>query len=924
VRRLRRVFQLPSTRARRAREVDDELAFHLETRVERLVAAGMRPEDARRAALQQFGDVEIVRRSCAMLDEELARRARRANLASDMAQDLAFAARTFRRNAGFTALVVGALGVGIGANTAMFTLVDAVLLQALPVAHPEQLVAIGDPTRVATFTTGGPRSDVLSEPIYRDVRDGNHVFSGVLASGKTGRLDAMIGTASGEPEHPSGRFVSANYFTVLGVKAAVGRVFEPDEDAVAATSPVITISYGYWTRRFHNDRSVIGSPILLDGVKMTVVGVADRSFTGEIVGQAPDMWIPLGMRDVLQASQPGQARAIGERATTWLLLIGRLRQGAAFSQASQEVRALIERSITTHTTASGAAAFRSGGPKYFVTPGAKGFSRVRMAFAAPLMTLLAGVALLMCIICGNIATLLLARAAVRGREMAVRLALGAGRARLLRQLFTESALLAALGVTAGLALAAAGSRGLLTLAASSTPVSLDLRMDGRVLAFAIASSVVCVALFGLAPALRASRADLAAEIRVGAGSIARNSMGRSGRLPIGALLIAGQVALSIVLLVGAGILTRSLTALEHTDLGADRDHLVVADVDFASRGYEGERLAALVHSIRDRLAALPDAAAVAYSANGIFAGGDSQTTIEVPGFEAHSLADTSVSLDLASPGYAHAIGGRILAGRDLEGSDEGRPPRIALVNETLAKLYFPRGDAVGKYLYFGPTMPVRIVGVMKDVRDHQLTGELPKRVYFPYVHTDHGGAELDQPDRLRFEVRTKGDPAAAVQAIRRAILSVDPSLPIDGLQPLSKLVWQSVTVDRLLMQLASGFGLFALGLATIGLYGVLSYSIARRTTELGLRVALGARREDIVRMVLGDAMRVVAAGVICGIPLAVALMRLVRAQLHGVDWADPASIALSIGVLTAGAMAAVVGPALRASRMPPIIALRAD
>jgi predicted permease len=924
VRPLRRVFRLPTTRARRRREIDDELAFHLETRVERLVAEGMSPEDARRAALEQFGDVDAVRRSCATLDEGLARKTSRANLLSDFAQDLAFATRTFRRNAGFTALVVGALGVGIGANTAIFTLIDAVLLQTLPVAHPEQLIAIGDPTRVATFTTGGPRSDVVSEPIYRDVRDGNHVFSGVLASGKTGRLDAMIGSASGEPEHPSGRFVSANYFTVLGVKAASGRTFEPDEDAVAGSSPVITISYGYWTRRFHNDQSVIGSAILLDGVKMTIVGVADRSFAGEIVGQSPDIWIPLGMRDVLQASRPGQPRAIGERGTTWLLLMGRLRQGATFSQASQEVPALIERSIVSHTPASGAAAFRAAKPKYFVTDGSKGFSRVRTAFAAPLVMLLAGVALLMCIICSNVATLLLARAAARGREMAVRLALGAGRARLLRQLFTESALLAALGVTVGLALAVVGSRGLLTLAAASAPVALDLRMDGRVLAFAIATSVVCVALFGLAPALRASGADLAAGLRAGAGSIARNTMGRSSRLPMGALLIAGQVALSIVLLVGAAILTRSLMALEHTDLGADRDHLVVADVDFASRGYEGDRLAELVHSIRDRLAALPDVVAVAYSTNGIFTGSDSQTMIEVPGFEARSLADTSVSYDLASPGYAHAIGGRILAGRDLEASDEGRPPRIALVNETLAKLYFPRGDAIGKYLYFGPTIPVRIVGVMNDVRDHQLTGELPKRVYFPYIHTDHGGAELDQPDRLRFEVRTKSDPAGAVQAIRRAILSVDPALPIDGLQPLSRLVWQSVTVDRLLMQLASGFGLFALALATIGLYGVLSYSIARRTTELGLRVALGARRKDIVGMVLGDALRVFAAGALCGIPLALSLMRLVRAQLHDVGAADPASIVVSIALLAAGAMVAVVGPAVRASRVPAIVALRSD
>jgi predicted permease len=914
---MRRVFRLPFKHDHISREVDEELAFHLEMRIQRLMAAGMPRDAAHAEALRQFGEIDPVRESMVTLDEQRERAMRRVNMMSELQQDIVYALRTLKRNIGFTAVVVTALAIGIGANTAIFTLIDAVLVRTLPVSHPEQLVSIGNPARVSSLSQGSPRTDLMAVPVYHDLRANNPVFTDVLASGRASRLDVRIADKAGEFEHPRGRFVSSNYFSVLGVKPYLGRSLEASMDDVPGSSPVVVISHGYWTRRFHNDRSVLGSTILMDGLKMTIIGIMPPDFTGEIVGQSNDVWIPLSMHDALKPNQ----KMLDDLSSSWLLLLGRLKPGATLAQATKLIPAVIEQSIISRATPDVVRSFRASDKKYYVQSGAKGFSRVRTTFEAPLYTLMIGVALLLCIICANVAILLLARSISRGREMAVRLALGADRRRLVRQLLTESVVLALLSATVGLLVAWWGSRGLVALAGGG---ALNLSMDLPVLGFTLGVSVFAVALFGLAPAMRASRVDLASTMRANAHAVAGSALGGRGqRAPLGKILIAGQVALSVVLLMGATMLVRSLRNVQAIDVGLDRDHLVIVDVDINSRGYKTNELYAFVRSVADRLSALPGIVAVTYSENGIFSGTDSGTSVEIPGFVAKTSDDTSIAYDQVGSGYAKAIGARLIAGRDLEKIDEDRLPRTALVNQSLAKFYFPGKSAVGQYLHFNDSVAVEIVGVVADTRDHDLLGTPDRRAYFPYVHA-RDTATLGVPGSLRFAVRTSGDPTAMVQTIRKTVAAADPQLPIDGVDPLVSLMRDTIGEQRLVAQLATAFGVLALLLAAIGLYGVMTYAITRRTGEIGLRVALGAQRSNVVTMVLGDALRLVAVGVVIGLPLALASTRLLRTQLHDVAATDPLSIAVAIGVLATSAVVAVLLPALRASKVSPIVALRAE
>jgi predicted permease len=915
---MRRVFRIPFFGTRHLRrEVDDELSFHLAMRAEQLVASGMPRAAAEREALRQFGDVAGVRENCVIMDESRERAMQRANVIEELRQDVVFALRSLRRNASFGVVVVGALALGIGANTAIFTLIDATLVRTLPVRQPHALVAVGNTARVNSSSEGAPRTDLLSYPLYRDVRDRNHVFSDVLASGRSGRIDARIGAASAELEHPNGRFVSANYFAVLGVRAARGRVFDGTEDQTRGASPVVVISHGYWTRRFRNDPSAIGSTLVVDGTRLMIIGVTPPSFTGEIVGVATDVWLPLGMRDAIIPA----VLELDNRNRNWLLLLGRLKLGATLAQAKRDIPAVMERSIVDNSPA-GAKAFLASSPKYYIESGAKGFSRIRETFEAPLLTLMIGVALLLCIICANVANLLLARSIARGREMAVRLALGANRSRLVRQLLVEGAVLAVLGAAAGLLFAWWGSRALLAMYGSGSTVSLDLGLDLPVLGFTLAVSFAAVVLFGLAPALRGARVDLASTIRAGAPSIARGALGGRGqRAPLGKLLIAGQVALSIILLIGAAMLVRSLRNLTTVDVGLDRDHLLIADVDVASRGYQWERLSILARAIHDRVATIPGVAAVGYSENGLFSGTESSTAIEVPSFVVRTSDDSTILYDQVSAGYMRAIRGRIIGGREFTPADETTLPRIAIVNETFANFYFPGESAVGKYFHIADSITVRIVGITGDVRDHDLTSQQRRRAYFPYVHHD---PQQGTPVALRFEVRTPGDPATLVNDVRHAISAIDPNLPITAIDPLRKLMLDSIVEQRLVAQLATAFGVLALLLAAVGLYGVMTYAVARRTGEIGVRVALGAQQADVVRMVLLDAARLVSAGVIVGLPLALAATRLLEAQLHGVELIDPISITTAITVLATSALVAGLLPALRASRVSPIEALRSE
>ena len=833
-----------------------------------------------------------------------------------VAQDCRFGARQLARAPGVTAIAVLTLGLGIGANAAIFAIVDAVLLRSLPVMRPNELVAIGKTTAIDGHFNGTPSGDLLSLPMYQDLLRApglvGGLVSGLAASGTPGRLDVRF-AGSAEDEHPNGRFVSANYFSVLGVPAERGRVFGTEDGGAPGRSPVVVISDAYWKQRFGGASDVIGQRVTIDGVLLTVIGVAQRGFNGDVVERPAQVWMPIAMQPIVQP----HGAPVSDRGTSWLLLLGRLERGVTLEQARAGFTTRIRAVLLANAASAGEAARLNRAP-IIVSSGARGFSAARVNFRAALVTLQIGVVLLLLIVCTNLANLLLGRALARQTEMSVRLALGAGRGRLLRQLMTESVLLAVLGACSGAVLAWWGRAALARVATTAdSSVPIVGAIDGRVLAFTVGVSVFAVLCFGLMPALRSSRADLASPMRAQGRSVVAGGA-RVGRVPIGAALVPLQVALCLVLLMGAMLLAKSLSNLESTDPGLDGDHLVLAEVDATRRGLLGERFMALATELSDRLAAIPGVRAVTYSQNGLYTSHDGDAVVAIPGFVGRTEDDSTLAYDLTGPGYLHAIGARMLTGRDLSALDAVNAPSVTVLNESAARFLFGDDEkALGKVIYFDKGVPTTVVGVVADVRDHSLTKPVDRRAYVPYAQQITG---YDHP-ALAFEIRTSGDPANFVGPVRRTIAAFDPGLPQIGITPVTTLVRNTIRDQRLVTTLAVAFGLSALLLALVGLYGVMSYAVTRRTAEMGLRSALGASQGDVVRLVLGDGLRLVAIGLAAGVPLAIVGARLLRAQLHGVRITDPASLGAAVAAIAACAFAAALIPAIRASRVSPVAAL---
>jgi predicted permease len=916
-----RTFRLEGGPARVERDVDEEIEFHIEMRTRRLIEAGLDPASARTQALSRFGNVSAVRDECLDIDFKRERAMQRANHLEDLRQDAGYALRTLVQNKGFTAIVLLILALGIGANTAMFTLVDALLLRTLPVPHAEQLVTIGDPTRTGSLSEGSPRADLASYPLYADVRAQNHSLSGLYASGRTGRLDVFIDRDSTgsmrsgtKAEHARGRFVSGNYFSVLELQASLGRTFAPDEDRVPGDDPVVVISHDYWQRRFAGDRSAIGRTILVNGTPLTIVGVGPAGFTGDIVGQPIEMWMPL----MMQPSVMPHAEWMNDRGISWLLMMGRLKPGISIEQARSDITGVMKQSLLTNAKGDviGAVQRDLRDNPIRVEPGARGFSYYRSAYSSSLLTLMAAVGLVLLIACANIANLLLARASTRGREMSVRMALGAGRLRLVQQLLTESVILAVVGGALGLLVAYWGSATLLHLAGGSSPIPLVAHIDDRVLLFTALLSLITAVFFGLVPALRATRVELATALRSQGRGVA-GTQGRPGRLALGKLLVIAQVALSLLLLVGTGMLVRSMQKLQGADLGMARDELVIAEVDAQSAGYSGARLVALIRDVTARAERVPGVKAASFSENGIFSGTESGTTLQVEGYTARADSDTLVAYDDVGPGYFRVIGAHLLQGRDFDARDNETGPKVAVINETAADFFFPDGAAIGRHLTTDSTS-WEIVGVVADVEEQGVREPPSRRVYFPMVQMS------DTPGRFRLELRTSGDPARLVVPIRRALQDADPSLVVLDVDPLNSLIGDSISRDRMVAQVVTFFGALALVLAALGLYGVMAYATVRRTSEFGLRMALGAQPSDVTRLMLREALLLALGGVIIGLPVALVATRLLESQLFEVAVLDVPSIVLAVVVLSISAAVAGLLPAVRASRVPPLEALRAE
>ncbi|HMC53528.1 MAG TPA: ABC transporter permease [Gemmatimonadaceae bacterium] len=911
---MRRVFRLRFARRHLEDEIDEELRFHLAMREQSLVARGMAADAARAAARKNFGDVATVRASLLTLDQERERTMQRATFVDELRQDLMYAGRMLRRNPVFTLVAVATLALGIGANTAIFALVDAALLRRLDVPQAEQLVAVGNTARVGARSSGGPRADLLSYPAYQELQRRSRSFAGILASGRTPRLFMTVESSSTEPENPRGRFVSGNYFQVLRVPAFLGRTLAADDDANVGASPVVVISHDYWTRRFDANRSAIGRTIRINGAAVTIVGVTPPGFSGEIVGTNADLWIPLTMQPVIMAND----NLLKDPRDAWLLLLGRLAPRHSLEQATSELVALVPRVLNDISpdadfTRSVANLTRSD---IYVGDGSRGFSSVRATFFAPLLTLMAGVAVLLLIVCANVANLLLARATARGREMTLRVALGAARWRIVRQLLTESALLSLLGAIAGVFVGWWGSKLLLDIGADGGgAIALNVAVSMPVALFTMVASLLAVVLFGLAPALTTSRVNLASAMRAQSRSVAGGRSSRGGRTSPTRVVIAAQVALSLLLLVGAGVLVRSMWSLQNADIGMDREHLLIANLDARAGGYTGERFPPLVQALVQRMQRLPGVVAVSASENGLFNGTESTSTMSFEGFVARTQDDSLANWDEVGPGYAHAIGSRIIEGRDLTAADHGGTGGgSVLINQTAAQFFFHGGPAVGRRMQMD-SMFYEVVGVITDAQDHDLRAMPVRRVYFPLLTPLEIGP-------LRIIIRTSGNPAAMAPVVRREIIAQDRNLPIYGVEPLSTLLRYSIRAERLVAKLAVGFGALALLLASIGLYGVMSYAISQRTGEIGVRMALGARPADVVRMVLWDATRVVLVGLGVGLVISLFAMRLLSGQLYGVGALDPAAVITAVAVLLmSGALAAFV-PAMRGARVPPVEALR--
>src|SRR5262245_23596964 len=907
-------------------ELDDEVRFHLEREIEENIARGLSPEEARLAALRSFGGVERIK--------EESRDERGIRFLEEIRQDLRYGARMLRRSPGFTLVAVLTLALGIGANTAIFSVIDAVLLKMLPVKNPEQLVLLKHVDSRATNTQ-------FHYGAYKQFRDHNDVFSGMLAYHQL-RLTVSV---DNQPEPAvAGQLVSGNYYSVLGVNAILGRTLLPEDDRAAGEHPVCVISYNYWQRRFAGASDVVGKTIHLSNAPFTIIGVTPSEFFGLEIGNSMDISVPLMMQ---QQVMPGIGLFANNYSNSFTV-IGRLRPRITLLQAQSSLGVLYQQVIAE--IVSGFA----GTPKYsaarsllerrvVLEPGGRGLSELRRQFSRSLLALMGVVGLVLAVACANVAGLLLARAVARRKEIAIRLALGISRPRLIRQLLLESVLLSSIGGLLGLLIAHFGTRLLLPLLSQGEiPAQLNLSPDAYVLGFTAAVAVLTGLVFGLAPAFLATRVEMNSALKNDAPGIGT----RGAHLTFSQLFVIAQVALSLLLLVGAGLFVRSLQNLQRVDAGFVHENVLVMKIEPIGSDHKTPQLGLLYDELLRRVEAIPGvqmASLVGYSpmsrrewlVMGQRPG--TGTQISVQGYMPQPGEEMKIQGMQVYPKSFATLGIPLVAGRDFGPQDrrqltgKTRPGDktapssafVGIINESMARRFYgnesPIGRRFGIPLYGGPEpwRWIEIVGVVKDVKYTSMRDAAREMFYLPFQPVDGRG-------QMTLVARMAGDPTPVAAAVRREARALDPVMPMFEIETLATQVADSLREERLLATLSGGFGIVVLLLSCLGLHGILSYSIARRMREIGIRIALGAGQSDVLKLVVGHGMLLTLLGVVAGLAAAFALTRLMKTLLFEVSPTDPLTFSLITLLLLAVALLACWIPARRASKVDPLLALRAE
>jgi len=865
-------------RARAERDLAAELESHLQLHIDDNLRAGMTPAEARRQALLKLGGLEPVKENW--------RDRHGFPGVENLVRDLRHAARMTLRNPGFTAAAILTLALGIGANTAIFSVTDALLLKSLPVQNPDKLVIFAgwDPGIHSWMYNYTWRE-------LQELRRRLASFAGITSSWTADRSGAFVnGRADEERTHIG--IVSGNYFQVLGVAPVIGRSFDDRE-------PAAVISHAYWERQFALAPDVLGRTLAMNGTVLTIVGVAPRAFTGDTVGQPVDVWIPAALAPRAVSRWPQRLEF------NPLRIIARLRPGVTARQAEAETRPVYNQLSRELRLGPGQSAPSHDG--VFLLPEGQGISRPRQHYQRPIviLTIVAGLVLL--IACANTANLFLTRSEARRKEIAVRLALGAGRGRIMRQLLLESIVIALPAGAAGLALAW-WSTGALAQLARYGPWAVDLTLapDARMLAYTAGLCILTSIVFGLAPALAATNVELYTAVK--------GAINGPGRFRLGKSLVVVQVALSLVLLIGAGLFVRTLHNLKSQDLGFERAHLLVVRTD------TGPRPPAPASDVFAQIARIPGVRSVSSSHFGLLMNAVF-IEISVPGYVARSPADAIVGADQITPRYLETLGMRLLAGREFTEQDMQDPPgrmRVALVNESMARRFFGRTDVVGRRFKWDRDTDVEIVGVVRDAAYSSLRDRSAAMVYMPE------GSDWQDLTDVCLILRTTDDSPGLVRRVREELHAVAPDVTIHSVDWMDAAIDQSLAIERMVAWMAGLFGALALVLACVGLYGVMSYVAARRTGEIGIRVSLGATPAGITRLVLGDALLLAIAGVALGVPAVFIASRSVAGLLFGIGGTDGLTIAGSAALLLAVTMAAAWLPACRASRIDPMQALRSE